>query len=299
MIKKSIFLSVILNFCFSQTTFFGLDGWYSINSIATAGGAGAVSNTDSDILNPAGLATLKEQVQFNIIKYPANISAQSAMYVKQLSNTNLGLALRHLSYGEFISADEDGVENGTYSANDTWLSVGMSKAKENVSLGVTGGVFISNLGSYRAAAIVFSSGMIYDYSKNNIQVGISLSNFGVFFARYAEHREKLPTKIILSINKGLMHLPLDLNADVEYSTPNKTTHWRFGGIFELPYNLQLSAGINSNNFAQRTDSNLAKSLLGSSGIGIAYMNNKYSIELGGYSYGIGGWIYGTGFNIKL
>ena len=299
MIKKTIFLLILLNFCFSQTTLYGLDGWYQVSSVATAGGTGAVPNTNSDIINPAGLATLAEQIQVNLIKYPADISAQSAIYVKKLNKTNVGLGLRHLSYGNFIFADEDGIEDGTYSASDTWLSVGISRIKENISLGVTGGIFLSKLESYNATAIVFSSGVIYDYKKNDIQIGISLSNFGFFVSRYTERKEKLPTNIFLSANKGLAHLPLDLNADIGFDTHTITSYLRIGGIFELPYNLQLSIGVNSNNITQRTETNLAKSILGSSGIGIAYRHNKYSIELGGYSYGVGGWIYGTGFNIKL
>jgi len=298
MIKKTIFLLTLLNLCFSQTTLYGLDGWYQVSAIASAGGAGTAPNTNSYIINPAGLAALSDQIQVNLVKYPADISTQSAMYVKKLNNMNLGLGLRHLSYGDFISSDEDGIEDGTYSASDAWFSVGLSKINENISFGVTGGIFVSNLDSYNAAALVFSSGVIYDYSKIDIQIGISLSNFGLFVSHYTEQKEKLPTNIILSANKGLDHLPLDLNFDIGFNPHTKTSNLRMGGIFELPYNLQLSIGVNSNNITQRTETNLAKSILGSSGIGITYTHNKYSIELGGYSYGVGGWVYGTGFNIK-
>ena len=112
-------------------------------------------------------------------------------------------------------------------------------------------------------------------------------------------QKKLPTNIILSANKELAHLPLDLNIDIGYALNNKITSWRFGGIFELPYNLRLRLGINSNNLTQRTENNLFNEIFGSSGIGIAYTYKKYLIEIGGYSYGTGGWIYGTGFNVKL
>ncbi|MCJ7802503.1 MAG: hypothetical protein MUP82_09140 [Candidatus Marinimicrobia bacterium] len=299
MIKTSVFLLIIFSLGFSQTTLYGLDGWYHIGTLATAGGAGAVPSSDSDRINPAGLATLPKQIQFNIIKYPAGINTQSAIFVKKLNNSNIGIGLRHLNYGNFISTNEDGVEGGTYSAGDTWLSTAWARNNKNINWGASGGIFLSSLESYNATALVFSTGAIYNYSKYDIQVGISLSNFGFFVSRYTEQKEKLPTNIILSANKGLTHLPLDLNVDIGFDTHTKTSYLRVGGIFELPYNLQLSVGVNSNNVTQRTEANLAKSILGSSGIGIAYRHNKYSIELGGYSYGVGGWIYGTGFNIKL
>lgn len=299
MIKKTLFLLIIFSFGFSQTTLYGLDGWYHISAIATAGGAGAVPSSNSDRINPAGLALLPKQINFSLIKYPAGISAQSVMFVKPLNNSNIGIGLRHLSYGDFISTNEDGIENGTYTAGDTWLSAAWARNNKNISLGVNGGVFISSLESYNAAAIVFSMGVIYDYVKNDIRIGISLSNFGVFVTRYTEQKEKLPTKIILSANKDLAHLPLDLNIDIGFNPYNKNTYWRFGGIFALPYNLQLTMGINSNNLTQRTESNVTKSFLGSSGLGITYTHKQYSIEIGGYTYSTGGWIYGTGFNIKL
>ena len=299
MIKTSVFLLKIFSLGFSQTTLYGLDGWYHIGTLATAGGAGAVPSSDSDRINPAGLAILPKQIQFNIIKYPAGINAQSAIFVKRLNNSNIGIGLRHLKYGNFISTNEDGVEDGTYSAGDTWLSAAWARNNKNINWGVTSGIFLSSLESYNAAAIVFSTGVLYNYAKNDIGIGISLSNFGMFFTRYTEQKEKLPTKVILSANKDLAHLPLDLNVDIGLSLNNENTFWRLGGTFALPYNLQFSFGINSNNITQRTENNLAREVFGSSGVGLTYTYKQYSIEIGGYSYGTGGWIYGTGFNIIL
>jgi len=258
-----------------------------------------VPSSDSDRINPAGLAKLPKQIQLNIIKYPAGINAQSAIFVKRLNNSNIGIGLRHLNYGNFISTNEDGVRGGTYSAGDTWISAAWARNNKNINFGASGGIFLSSLESYNATAIVFSMGAIYNYSIYDIQFGISLSNFGMFFTRYTEQKEKLPTKVILSANKGLAHLPLDLNVDIGINLNNENTFWRFGGTFLLPYNLQLTFGINSNNITQRTENNLAREVFGSSGVGITYTYKQYSIEIGGYSYGTGGWIYGTGFKIKL
>lgn len=299
MIKNTLFLIILLSFGFSQTTLYGLDGWYHTGTIATAGGTGAVPSTDSDRINPAGLATLPQQIQFDIIKYPAGISAQSAMFVKPLKNSNLGIGLRHLSYGNFTSTNEDGVEDGIYSAGDTWLSTAWAQNNKNFNWGVSGGIFLSNLESYNSVAVVISTGIIYNYAKINAQFGISLPNFGLFITRYTEQREKLPTKIILSANKGLAHLPLDLNIDIGFGLNNQNIYWRLGGIFTLPYNLQFSFGINSNSITQRTENNSVSEIFGSTGVGIKYTYKQYSIEVGGYSYGTGGWIYGTSFNLKL
>ena len=299
MIKNTLFLLILLSFGYSQNTLYGLDGWYHIGAITTAGGIGAIPNSDSDRINPAGVATLSKQIQFNIIKYPAEINAQSMMFVKALKNSNVGIGLRHLRYGNFISTNEDGIEGGTYSAGDTWLNATWAQNNNNISFGSAGGILLSNLESYSSAVAVFSTGILYNYAKINAQFGISLSNFGMFITRYTEQKEKLPTKIILSANKDLAHLPLDLNTDIGFGLNNENVYWRLGGIFALPYNLQFSFGINSNNITQRTENNSISEIFGSSGVGIIYTYKQYSLEIGGYSYGTGGWIYGTGFNIKL
>ena len=297
--KNTIFILFIFSFGFSQTTLSGLDGWYNAGTIATAGSVGAIPGPDSDKINPAGLASLPKQIQFNIIKYPAKINAQSMTFVKALDNSNIGIGLRHLSYGEFISANEDGVKDGTHSASDTWLNAAWARNNKNINWGISSGIFLSSLESYNAFAIVFSAGMLYSYQKFDAQLGISLSNAGIFISRYTDQTESLPTKVFISANKGLAHLPLDLNVDIGFSLNNENTFLRIGGVFTLPYNVQLIFGINSNNIEQRTENNLFREMLGSSGVGIKYTYKQYSIEIGAYSYGSGGWIYGTGFNIKL
>ncbi len=300
MIKKTIFLLILLSFGFSQTTLYGLDGWYHISAVAIAGGAGAIPNLDSDRINPAGLAHLPKQIQLSLVRYPADINAQSAMFITTLNKHNVGIGLRHLSYGNFISTNEDGIEKGTYTAGDTWLNAVWARSNKNLSWGVTSGIFLSNLETYNAAAIVFSTGVLYDYVKRDIRIGISLSNFGTFLTRYTNRKDKLPTKIIISANKGLVHLPLDLNIDIGFNPYYyKKTNWRFGGVFMLPYGLQLTFGINSNNITQRTGNNLVNEIFGSSGLGVNYTYKQYSIEIGGYMYGTGSWVYGTGFNFKF
>ena len=299
MIKSIFIILILINLGLSQTGFYGLDGWYHASTLANAGSVGALPRSDSDRINPAGFSAMPKQFQVGIIKYPAGINAQSVLFIKPLHVSTIGLGLRHIGYGEFDAIDEYGIDNGNYSAGDTWLSGTWAQKKTNYSLGATGGVFISDLESYSAVAMIFSTGIIYNYTKGEIQLGASLSNFGVFVKRFTENSEQLPTRLIVSANKSLAHLPLNLNIDFGYGIFNKNTTWRVGGVFALHYNLDLLFGINSNNIDQRTEYSSVKSVLGSSGIGIAYTYNQYKIEIGGYAFGSGGWIYGTGLNIEL
>ena len=299
MIRIIISFLILFNICYSQSSTYGLESWYFSETLATAGGVGALPNGASDRINPAGFANIQNQFQFGVNKYPAGINAQGAQLIKSINNSTIGISLRHLSYGNFTVIDENGFEDGSYSAGDTWISATLANGESGFSKGISGGIFISNLESYTASAMIFSAGVLYDYSKKNSQFGLSASNFGIVLRRYTDQKELLPSKLIASANKKLTHLPLDLNVDLGYYVYTGEVSWRFGGIFSLPYNVDILFGINSNNIDQRTEYSSIKSVLGSSGIGIAYMYKRYNIKIGGYTFGSGGWIYGTDLSILL
>lgn len=299
MIKKILLVMLICSFGFAQTALQGLTGFYSATALASSGQSGIISNTDSDQINPSGIALLSPQIQLSIIKYPADIYAQKVAYVNLFKKATYGIMLRRINYGTFDSIDEDGVADGTYSASDTWLNTSCAVKRGRLSVGLSGGLFISNLESYNATAFVMSIGGRYDLPNVDMLVGLSWSNFGLYFSRYTDFREKLPQRFTISADKGLKYLPLNINIDISYAPTSQDIFTRIGGVVQLPYNFELIFGINSDNIDQNTEYQNMKSLFGSSGIGLTYTYNKYSISVGGYSYGSGGWIYGTSFNYLI
>lgn len=297
--KKLFLLVLICSLSFGQTGLQGLNGFYSATALASAGTAGVLSNTDSDQINPSGIALLAAQIQLSIVKYPADIYAQKAAYINSTTNGIYGIILRRISYGTFNAFDEDGVADGTYSASDTWLNTSYALKKGRLGLGLSAGLFFSNLEAYNTTALVLSIGGRYDITNIDMQVGLSWSNFGSYITHYTDYREKLPQRLTVSSSKGLKYLPLHINIDVSYFPHSQEVFARIGGEAQLPYNFKFIFGINSNNIAQKTEYQNIKSMLGSSGIGFTYTFNKYSIGIGGYSYGSGGWIYGTSFNYLI
>lgn len=298
--KKLFLLLLIGNISFGQITLQGLSGFYSATALASSGPSGIISNTDSDQINPSGIAIISPRIQLSIIKYPADIYAQKVAYVNSIKDATFGIMLRRINYGTFDSINEDGIaDGGTYSANDTWLNASYAVKNGKLGVGLSSGLFISNLESYNAAAFVMSIGGRYDLSNIDMQVGLSWSNLGLYFSRYTDFREKLPQRITMSANKGLKYLPLNINIDVSYAPKSQDIFARIGGMAQLPYNFKLVFGINSDNIDQNTEYQNIKSLFGSTGVGLAYTYDKYSISVGGYSYGAGGWIYGTSFNCLI
>src|SRR5210317_86970 len=109
MMKKLILLTLLVKLCVGQSGLLGLNSYYNATVVASAGFVGAVQGIESDQLNPSGIAMLSPQIQLSVIKYPANIYAQSANYLNNRKKDTYGIAIRRINYGSFNEIDENGI----------------------------------------------------------------------------------------------------------------------------------------------------------------------------------------------
>lgn len=294
-----LILLLIVGTAFGQVSLPGLFANYDVGQVASAGGAGIVYELDGGKTNAANIIDIVPQVGLSIIRYPANIYAQSANYANRFNAARYNIYLRRINYGTFDKIDADGNEDGYYSAGDTWINANFAHRRKVLTYGFGGGLFLSNLDSYNAAALVLSAGTIYHLDNADLRLGLSIANIGFYLNRFTDHKNSLPTQITFSAGKGLKYLPLELNTDISYRTYSKEIYFRLGGVFQLPYNFNIIFGVNSDNLAQATEYNNIKSLFGGTGLGLSYGGSQYQLAFGGYSYGTGGWTYGTTFSYLL
>ena len=297
--NKLFIILLIVGTAFGQVSLPGLFGNYDAGQIASAGGAGVVYELDGGKTNPANIIGVDPKVGVSIIRYPANIYAQSASYANRFNAARYNISLRRINYGTFDKIDTDGNEEGYYSAGDTWINANFAHRRKIFTYGIGGGLFLSNLDSYNAAALVLSAGVIHSLDSLDLKLGLSISNMGFYLNRFTDHKDKLPTQINFSAGKGLKYLPLEINADISYRAYSEKMYIRLGGVFQLPYNFNIIFGVNSDNVEQSTEYKNIKSLFGGTGIGLSYNGAQYQLAFGGYSYGTGGWTYGTTFSYLL
>lgn len=290
---------LLFNVALCQTALSGLYGFYSAQSVALSGTSGIAQGLDSGQINPANLFNADPQIRMSIIKYPANIYAQSANYSNNLKDVKYGVSLRRINYGTFDAISIVGESDGHYTAGDTWLSANFAKSKKALAYGASMGLFLSNLESYNASALLFAAGTVYNIDKYNLNLGLAVTNVGLYLNQFTNYKDTIPLRLTISAGKKLKYLPLHLNTNLSYKPGNKKTFVRLGGIFQLPYNFNLMFGINSDNLDQTTEYKNIKSLLGGAGIGLSYTGPQYEIAFGGYSYGTGGWTYGTTFCYRI
>jgi len=258
-----------------------------------------MASAESDRMNPAAIFGISRLMHISLIQYPADIQAKALTLIIPRKANTIALSLRHLGYGDFEQYDEDGNRLGDYISGDTWMtgSTAYGFQDNKFLVGVTGGFFISQLEDYQSIVLTLAAGIIYDIELIKMRLGLSLQNGGFVLTRYTSEKEKLPTALVASINKRVAHLPLELALDVAYQLSKETAYARFSGTFDLPHQFKLQWGFNTNKLYQQTGINYINDFFGSSGFGLAYDNQEYRFEFGGYFFTSGGWIVGMGMGI--
>lgn len=293
--------SLLLNILFAGATFPGLENWYHPHRMALTGAGGAIQNITADAVNPAALWMLPRQFEVSFISYPADITAQSVHLSLPGKESVTVYGLRHLNYGLFSGRDELNQETENYSATDTWLNWAAAghSSRWPLAWGLSAGVFYSTIEDEQAALFTFSAGAIVDLKKLNSKLGVSLINSGSVIKNYSENEEELPTAIVISISKKLAYLPLTFSLDAYNRFSTKMPEMRLGGVFALPYGLQLKLGTSTNRLQQSTGQSLSGDFFADTGLGVGWIYENYNFETGVYSYGSGGWISGLAVGIMF
>jgi hypothetical protein len=285
----------------AQAGYSGLESWYQVETLSLAGAGAAFSSAASDRLNPAALWSLPRQFHLGLVQYPAAIGAESVTLIFPNGRGAYAFSLRHLGYGVFNGYDVDGNPTENYTSDETWvtLAVGRPLSTQRIVWGLSLGLFASRLETYQSLVLTATPGVLIRIDEIDSRIGLSVQNAGRVLRRYTRYREPLPTTVTVAVAKRLAHLPLEISLDGGYRLEDEHTWFRLGGVFQLPYHLQLRWGTGTDKFDQRTQTNLARDFLGSSGIGISYTAAEYHLDLGIYLYGTGGWASGLGFGVRF
>lgn len=284
----------------AQKSFTGLHSWYHPHSISMAGSGYGIVSVESDIKNPALLNEKKDSFDISILHYPAQINAGLVSVSKIYGNRTCSMSFRYMDYGLFSGFDEDGISTGSYTSQESWITVSMGARQTGRKLawGATLGGFFSQLESYSSNVITLTVGALLYIDKMEATVGLSMVSNGVVIRQFTNNKDRLPVAFVGSFGKKLKHLPLEISLDIgkEKDSPG----WiRLGGIFTLNPGLQLRWGTSSDKLKQKTGIDITEDYLGSTGLGISYSYNQFNFDLSGYFLGTGGWISGISLTILL
>ncbi len=157
------------------------------------------------LLNEEMLGGLSFSQQFHF----ADISSSHANYAWKLPWQDLMIhtGFQVLSYGDFTAADVYGVEQGTFSARDLAMIVGIAKEfNKKVTVGLNTHFFNSAYENYSSSGIGIDLGVYYLADNKNLSFAAVIKNLDIQFSSF-EHAEYAKPDLQLSITQKLSHLP--------------------------------------------------------------------------------------------
>ena len=277
----------------------GLNTWFSASKLSYAGGGNLIFTPNSRAANTANYFS-ERCFSTSFILYPAGIQAQSVSIFLPKKSQLLTAAINHISYGTFNGYNEQAVPTDNFSSSETWLRLDYSSSLNEypIRYGFSNQFYFSKLEEYNSAKLYFSFGAIWDIKKYKTNIGFSVDDFDIEISSSSKTSQNSPIRYNIGFCKELNYLPLKISLDYLSIATNNQDYF-ISGIFSISKQLSLSWGTSTRKFSQNTNENVLKTILGSSGLGISFMNSDIIIGYGLYFYGTGGLTTGIDLNIKF
>jgi len=170
--------------------------------------------------NPALLnAEMAGTILANYVNYIADVNYGYAAYALNTEKIGpLSFGIHYINYGEFIKADENGTQDGTFHAAEYALLASWSHLAGPVKLGFTVKPILSSFESYQSIGIAFDLGAAYTSQNELNTIGLVIRNVGTQITTYYENgdRESIPLDIQFGFSKRLAHAPFRLSATLQH-----------------------------------------------------------------------------------
>ena len=192
--------------------------------MAALGGNQVALNDPADLNvaynNPALLnSEMAGTILANYVNYIADVNYGYAAYALNTESIGpLSFGIHYINYGEFIKADENGTQDGTFHAAEYALLASWSHQTGPINLGLTVKPILSSFESYQSLGIAFDLGAAYTSENELNTIGMVIRNVGTQIKTYYENgeRESIPLDIQLGFSKRLAHAPFRLSATLQH-----------------------------------------------------------------------------------
>ena len=277
----------------------GLNTWFSASKLSYAGGGNLIFTPNSRAVNPANFSS-KRCFSTSFILYPAGIQAQSASIFLPKKSRLIKAAINHIAYGTFNGYSEEALPTNNFTSSETWLRFDYSKLinKYPVRVGLSNQLYFSKLEEYNSIKLYFSFGTVWEIKKYKTNIGLSVDDINLEIISSSLAEQNSPLKYNVGLCKELNYLPLKISVDYLSIATSKQDYF-ISGVFSISKQLSVSWGTSTRKFSQNTSENVLKTIFGSSGLGISFMNDSVIIGYGLYFYGVGGLTNGIDLSIKF
>ncbi|RMD96143.1 MAG: hypothetical protein D6814_11955 [Calditrichaeota bacterium] len=253
----------------------------------------------SIVANPAALAGISERRgTFDYVNHLLDIQSGFGAYLHPMASGNLAFSLFYQDYGKLDKLDEQGNEQGTFSANSFILTAAYARpSTEKLWLGAAIKYFRSNIEDFSADGFAVDLGVYLSTSIfDNLQIGAGVFNLGKARTAFITTKEDLPTRLEVGVSKRLAHLPLEWALSLQ-KYPDEDLRFAAGGEFTLSENLFFRLGYNSLGKDQKLGASSDRFAGISTGLGLSY--EKYQFDYAYSSYGVVGSLSRFSVSIKF
>lgn len=245
-VKKQVIILILVLTSLSGMSQVGGDNTYTFlelpNSarVAALGGSN-ISLWDNDLnmvyYNPALLnENMHNNLALNYSNYIADINYGYASYAYHLEDIGtLGAGIYYINYGEFIRANEAGVIDGNFYADEYSVNLYYGKRLlDDSSLNVGGSLktIYSALERYTSVGMAIDGGINYHKPGSNFSASMVFSNLGMQLSTYTQdNREPLPFDLQVGASWKTNHAPFRLSLGL-----HQLTHWKMR--YDSPLNTE-------------------------------------------------------------
>ncbi|MGC9332361.1 MAG: type IX secretion system protein PorQ [Bacteroidales bacterium] len=207
--------------------------------VAALGGTN-ISLFDDDLnmayYNPALLnKNMHQHVALNYSNYIADINYGYASYAHHIDGIGTFAAgMYYLNYGEFIRADETGIINGNFYADEYALNLYYARPltwDSALNIGGNMKVIYSNLERYTSLGLALDAGVNYHEKGSNFSSSVVIKNMGFQLTTYTDdNREPLPFDLQAGVTYKTPHAPFRISTGM-----HQLTKWKMR--YDSPLNL--------------------------------------------------------------
>ena len=180
-------------------------------------GGKVITNVDYDVsqalYNPATInVDMDNQLALNYVNYLGDISYGTAAYAYTLDRRTqtFHIGVTYVNYGSFDGYDENGNSTGSFTGNESAISIGYSVQLgfSDFYAGANLKLISSKLEQYSSFGGAIDFGLIYIDEYLDFNAALVIRNLGMQFTTYAGLNESLPFEINLGLSQKLQFVPL-------------------------------------------------------------------------------------------
>ena len=298
----SLFLSGFISFAQTGTNVYSFLN-IPVSARQAALGGDAITIRDYDvsftIANPSLLnKDSDKQLAVNATAYLADSKYGTIAFAKDFDNGHmLSISARYMNYGNIPRTDENGFENGEFSASDVAVGAGYAyQFEEDWTIGGGINFITSKIDTYNSSAISGNAGVTYHNKQTKEVASLVVKNFGYQFKSFNGERENLPFRVDLGYTRILSAIPLAVTITAhdlqkfdissEYNIKNQEVktgrkiadHFSLGlELFpEKNFNIRLGYNVKRGNELAVSDQRNFSGLSGGFGIKISKFRLDYA-----------------------